>query len=47
MNKKLKNFKDFDPIESKRKNKKKVEDNKFDPSRKNKKHFIKNYHEYV
>lgn len=46
MNKKLKTFKDFDPIESKKKKKNKPED-KFDPSRKNKKHFLKNYHEYV
>ncbi len=46
MNKKIKSMKDFDPIEAKRKRKVK-DDDKFDPSRKNKKYFLKNHNEYV
>lgn len=40
-----KQLKDFDPIESKKRKKQNLD--KFDPSRKNKKHYLKNYNEYV
>jgi len=46
MNKKAKTIRDFDPIESKQKKKNKT-DNRFDPSRKNKKYFLKNANEYL
>jgi hypothetical protein len=45
MTKKTK-LRDFDPIESKKRKKNKELENKFDPSRKNKKYYLKT-HEYV
>jgi hypothetical protein len=44
---KSKQLKDFDPIESKKRKKNKELDNKFDPSRKNKKYYLQKNHEYV
>lgn len=44
---KKQNFKDFDPLETKKKKKSKELDTKFDPSRKNKKYYLQKNHEYV
>ena len=43
---KSKKFKDFDPVESKKRKKSKDVEHKFDPSRKNKKYYLKT-NEYV